>query len=159
MGSFKVDGIPTLDKFIKDERSTEFLVLPYIPQGLIDKIEVIENARAYGNFEGGAICIFTKQGLFADMPGSVGMKSANIIGYSVAHTFYSPKYEVKKPGELRNDFRNTLYWNPAVQTNEDGEVWLEFYNSDQSGQVQVVVEGITKDGKLCRGVCKYDVTY
>jgi len=137
-----------------------YLALPYIPQGLVDKIEVIENARPYGNFMGGAICVFTKgrMGIYADMPGSIGMKSANIIGYSVAHKFYSPKYEVKKPNEIKDDFRNTLCWNPAVQTDKNGETWIEFYNSDQSGEVLVIVEGMTKDGKICRGEYKYDVT-
>jgi len=34
---------------------------------------------------------------------------------------------------------------------------VAFYNSDQAGDVQVVVEGVTANGKLCRGLCKYKV--
>jgi len=155
--SLELYPIPTLEEFIKNEKTHEYLVLPYIPQGLIDKIEVIENARSYGNFEGGAILVFTKQGLYNKMPNSIGMKSASIIGYSVAHQFYSPKYEVRKPSDIKDDFRNTLYWNPVVQTDEEGATWVEFYNSDQAGEVQVVVEGMTTDGKICRGEYKYEV--
>jgi len=60
--------------------------------------------------------------------------------------------------EIKDDFRNTLYWNPIVKTDSTGVANVAFYNSDQTGEVQVVVEGITADGKLCRGLCRYTVT-
>jgi len=60
---------------------------------------------------------------------------------------------------MKNDFRSTLYWNPIVRTDSLGKASISFYNSDQTGEVQVVVEGITSDGKLCRGTGKYTVAH
>jgi hypothetical protein len=57
----------------------------------------------------------------------------------------------------KSDFRSTLFWNPAINTDSEGVTWVSFYNSDQLGEVQVVVEGLTKEGKICRGVYKYTV--
>ena len=110
----------------------------------------------YGSF-GGAVCFFTKYGAFAVMPNSQGEKNTKIIGYSVVRKFYSPNYETQLPLEIKDDFRNTLYWNHNIRTNSTGISKIDFYNSNQTGEVQVVVEGMTRDGKLCRGLCKYNV--
>jgi len=32
-----------------------------------------------------------------------------------------------------------------------------FYQSDETGEMKIVVEGVTKDGKLCRGIGNYNV--
>jgi hypothetical protein len=32
-----------------------------------------------------------------------------------------------------------------------------FYQSDETGKMKIVVEGVTKDGKLCRGIGNYNV--
>jgi len=59
--------------------------------------------------------------------------------------------------EIKDDFRNILYWNHNIRTNSTGISKIDFYNSNQTGEVQVVVEGMTRDGKLCPGLCKYNV--
>jgi hypothetical protein len=86
-----------------------------------------------------------------------GMKSSEIIGYSVIRKFYSPVYESQQPTEIKNDFRSTIYWNPVVQTDSTGVAKVSFFNSDESGNMQIVVEGITVNGKLCRGLSMYSV--
>ncbi len=70
------------------------------------------------------------------------------------HTFYrgagfnSPDYDIDS---LINsplpDFRNTLYWNPDLRTQNDGVVSIEFYTSDEAGDYTIFVEGISTDGK------------
>jgi hypothetical protein len=87
----------------------------------------------------------------------MGMKGSQIIGYSVIRKFYSPHYESQQPPEKKNDFRSTLYWNPIVQTDSTGVAQVSFFNSDETGNLQIVVEGVTANGKLCRGLHTYSV--
>ena len=66
--------------------------------------------------------------------------------YSVARRFYAPHYASTETKE-RNDFRETIYWNPVVQTGKTGQATLEFYNSDASTTFRAVAEGIAWNGK------------
>lgn len=43
-------------------------------------------------------------------------------------------------------FRSTIYWNPAVSIDDSGEGEVEFYLSDDVGEMQIYLEGITKEG-------------
>lgn len=144
-----LDGIPV-----------DFELLSTFPGKIFDKIEILKFAPLAGiKGSGGAIFFYTKRGeKFVNTPADAqGLKSTNVIGYSVIRKFYSPNYESQQPTEMKNDFRSTLYWNPIVRTDSLGKASISFYNSDQTGSVQVVVEGITSDGKLCRGTGKYTV--
>jgi hypothetical protein len=149
-----LDGVPLLDGLVPGDAMK---LIYTIPQGKFDRIEVLKNGACYGNFEGGAVCFFTKKGAFTRTPNSIGMKGSTIIGYSVIRKFYSPKYGSTAQTAINNDFRNTLYWNPIVRTDSTGFATVSFYNCDQKGDVNIVVEGIASDGKLCRGVTTYKV--
>ncbi|HET6560208.1 MAG TPA: hypothetical protein VFG54_22965 [Prolixibacteraceae bacterium] len=127
---------------------------------LFDKVEYIKMGIFAGvNYHGGILYFYMKRGAkFENLNKiSMGMKGARIIGYSVIRQFYSPNYESNAEPAERKDFRNTLYWNPIVRTDSTGVANVSFYNSDQVGSVQVVVEGVTADGKLCHGVGKFNV--
>lgn len=41
-----------------------------------------------------------------------------------------------------------IHWSPNVVLNAKGEYTLEFYNDDYIGDVAVIVEAISKNGKL-----------
>jgi len=145
-----LDGVPIDPDFIVS-----------IPVNSFDKIEVVKFAPMLGTKGiNGAIFFYLKRGKQQTMinPDALGMKSAQIIGYSVMRKFYSPNYAAQLPTDKKNDFRSTLYWNPIVRTDSLGTAAVSFYNSDQVGDVEVIVEGVTSDGKLCRGVAKYKVT-
>jgi alpha-2-macroglobulin-like protein len=66
--------------------------------------------------------------------------------FSVARVFYAPQYATTTTAE-RSDFRETIYWNPVVQTDKDGTATLEFYNSDAATTFRAVAEGIAWNGK------------
>ncbi len=72
---------------------------------------------------------------------------ANGTVFSVSKKFYAPKYETIKTEE-RTDFRETIYWNPTIQTDKNGKATLEFYNSDASTTFRVITEGIGYNGVL-----------
>lgn len=69
--------------------------------------------------------------------------------------FYAPNYGYDDDERVKNDFRETIYWNGTVQTNKDGKADLEFYNSDANTTFRVIAEGLSYDGKPGRA----EVTY
>ena len=142
-------GVPINGDFISDLSLRSF-----------DKIEVVKYAPQLGSKgNNGAIFFYLKRGqqqtyISTD---ALGMKKTTVVGYSVIRQFYSPQYATNLPTEMRNDYRSTLYWNPIVRTDSLGRAAVSFLNGDQTGEVKVVVEGVTADGKLCRGVGRYNV--
>lgn len=74
--------------------------------------------------------------------------------YTPVKKFYAPKY-VSTATEERTDFRETIYWNPVVQTDKDGTAAVEFYNSDASTTFRAVAEGISYNGKIGRAEATY----
>lgn len=76
--------------------------------------------------------------------------------YTVARKFYIPKYQSVET-ELRNDFRETIYWNPVIQTDGNGKATVEFYNSDASTTFRAIAEGVGYNGKLGRAEATYTV--
>lgn len=128
-----------------------------LPSSWFEKVEAVRMAPGRMGV-GPGIFFYTKRGeTQKKILDGLGMKSSEIIGYSVIRQFYPPVYESQQPPEIKNDFRSTLYWNPIVRTDSTGVAQVSFYNSDEAGNMQVVVEGITADGKLCRGLCNYSV--
>jgi TonB-dependent SusC/RagA subfamily outer membrane receptor len=73
---------------------------------------------------------------------------------TVARRFYVPVYKSTVTDE-RNDFRETVYWNPTIQTDKDGKATVEFYNSDATTTFRAMAEGIGYNGLLGR----VDTTY
>ena len=144
---FYLDGVPVDREFIAS-----------MPTGIFDKVEVVKIGGFMPN-GGPGVFFYLKRGERQQYvtKDAAGMLSGEIAGYSISRKFYAPKYETPLPDDTKKDFRSTLYWNPIVRTDSTGVANISFYNSDQTGDVNVVVEGVTSDGKLCRGVGKYQV--
>ncbi|MBR1519936.1 MAG: hypothetical protein IJ635_01685 [Bacteroidaceae bacterium] len=68
-------------------------------------------------------------------------------GFNRPAEFYSPDYSQIPLPEVP-DVRHTLYWNPSVTTDAEGRAHVEFYNNDVCTDLNVEVEGVTKDGKF-----------
>ena len=144
---YYLDGVMVEADFIAD-----------LPASWFEKVEAVKMAPTQQGF-GPALFFYTKRGEThkKEFEG-MGLKSASIIGYSVFRKFYSPVYETRQPLDDKKDFRSTLFWDSVVQTDSTGVAKVSFFNSDETGNMQIVVEGITSDGKLCRGLCNYTVT-
>jgi alpha-2-macroglobulin-like protein len=82
--------------------------------------------------------------------------TANGTLFSPVKKFYAPKYESLKT-ETRTDFRETIYWNPTVQTDKEGKATIEFHNSDASTTFRAITEGIGYNGVLGRTEKTYSV--
>ena len=127
-----------------------------LPAGWFEKVEAIKLAPVRNGF-GPGLFFYTKRGenqMKTD--DGLGKRSSTIGGYTPIRKFYSPNYELL-PDLKDQDYRNTLYWDPFISTDSTGVAQVSFFNSDEPGDWQVIVEGITTDGKLCRGVKSFTV--
>ena len=121
-------------------------------------------SRLYQN--NGVVSIITKK----DKPKGPRMSLAQIesmlpksnvidlypLGYIKERKFYMPKYDTDL-SKAKNDHRTTIYWNPDVQWDENGNSVLEYFNGDGNGKYKVVVEGMDENGKIGRAVYHYTV--
>lgn len=106
-----------------------------------------------GGFGGanGAIAIYTKKGGDVKSEPGKGMANNVVTGYSEIRQFYAPNYSNFKPENERRDIRTTLFWNPQLSTTpQNHKVSFTFYNNDVTKAFRLVLEGMTKDGKLTR---------
>jgi len=130
---------------------------------MFDKVEYIKSGIFAGiNYSGGVLFFYTKRGvknLNRAPIKPLGMEGIRVIGYSFSRKFYTPVYDSPEQPEKREDIRNTIYWSPVVMTDSTGVAIETFYQSDETGEMKIVMEGVTKDGRLCRGVGKYVAKY
>ncbi|WP_343673334.1 TonB-dependent receptor plug domain-containing protein [Chitinophaga sp.] len=76
--------------------------------------------------------------------------------FSQVPVFYTPKY-VTPDTDVKNDFRETIYWNPTIQTDRNGQASVEFYNSDANTTFRAITEGIGYNGIIGRAEQTYAV--
>jgi hypothetical protein len=104
-----------------------------------------------GGFNGGngAIAIYTRKGDDVKSEPGKGLASNKVFGYTGIREFYAPNYSSFSQKNEDRDLRTTLYWNPSLPTGpQQNEVVVTFYNNDVSEAFRVVIEGMTRDGKL-----------
>ncbi len=133
-----LDGVPIFD-------TNKFMA--YDPLK-VRKLEVVTGSYYLGDMTFDGIANFTTY--TGDMPGFVLDKNAVVIDYEgiqLQREFYMPKYDSAIQKESRMpDFRNTLYWNPTIITNENGTAKCGFYTSDQPGNYLLVIQGLNNEG-------------
>ena len=74
-----------------------------------------------------------------------GQRITTLQGFDYPVQFYIPQYP-DGPIEGTKDYRRTLYWNPNVITDEEGNAHVEFYNNSYSTNFTVTGAGITASG-------------
>jgi hypothetical protein len=98
----------------------------------------------------GIISIYThgSNGIAALSPPK-GVYKGTIPGLSAKREFYTPKYETLKTKDWDiPDLRSVIHWKPMVETDKLGLAEIEFYNGDNTGDMLVVIEAISPDGKI-----------
>lgn len=71
------------------------------------------------------------------------LRKTHYSGFSSVETFEMPDYSVLPKAD---DFRRTLYWNPNVQADKNGNASLEFYNNSTCQRFVISAEGVTNMG-------------
>jgi TonB-dependent SusC/RagA subfamily outer membrane receptor len=123
---------------------------------LIDILKDISETAVYGSkASNGVICIYLKRGGEENPkePVELGRHQKEILplGYASPDEFYTPKYQIEENRQNPlPDLRSTIYWNPKVKSNANGEADLFFYTADASGTYTITVEGVTPKGEIIR---------
>ena len=78
-----------------------------------------------------------------------GQRQTTFRGYTTCAEFYAPEYP---DGPIKGDvdYRRTLYWNPALTTDDNGQAEVLFYNNGYSKQFHISAEGITPQGLVMK---------
>ena len=69
-------------------------------------------------------------------------------GFAYPAEFYSPDYSKMELTEGKKDYRRTLYWNPNLKLDANGEANITFYNNSRQSNLSVEAEGQSSDGTL-----------
>jgi hypothetical protein len=75
-----------------------------------------------------------------------GIRKTRLEGYSRVKEFYSPDYSLIPI--VPNDYRRTLYWNPIVATDENGQAKIQFYNNSNCRNFSISAETVTQNGMI-----------
>ncbi len=99
----------------------------------------------------GAIVITLKDGKDLPAKPAQGIITCTPLGYSDSVEFYAPTYDTpEKKNTQRSDLRSTIYWNPLLQLDEEGKATIEYYTPDSTAPEDIIIEGVDKNGKVCR---------
>jgi hypothetical protein len=115
----------------------------------VEKIEVVKTPYLIGDLIlHGIVNVITRSGDFSNitMP-----DYAVILPYRVIDkpsTFTSQDYSDEQNRLSRKpDLRNTLFWNPSVKTNRNGEAEIEFWTSDLPGIYTINIKSLSGTGE------------
>ncbi|MCU7614037.1 TonB-dependent receptor plug domain-containing protein [Chryseobacterium sp. GMJ5] len=124
----------------------------------VESVVILKDAAAtsiYGNrAANGAVIINSKKDRYSRLKIDITPKSYyavlsvnrdSLVTYSYTKNFSYPKYESTNTA-YRHDYRETLYWNPVVETDKEGKATVEFYNSDANTAFRIITEGISSTG-------------
>ena len=144
-----LDGIPIFNHEI---------IFRYSPLN-VEKIEIYFDRYVYGGkWYDGIIQFVTRNKNYPDLKPDPSTRFFSYDGTQRKRVFYSPVYDTETERNTRlPDFRHTLYWNPDIKTADKKSVSIPFYTSDLKGEYQVVVEGLTEEGKPVYATSSFSV--
>ena len=116
---------------------------------VVERIDIVKTPYFTGDFmHYGIVHVITQPGKFSNLSlPDYAVKLPYRITEPV-QLFLSPDYSdpVKKQSRIP-DFRNTLYWNPALKPEKDGKISVEFDASDLAGDYVIDIQGINSYGE------------
>lgn len=99
----------------------------------------------------GAIVITLKDPRNLPTKPARGIITYSPLGYVNEVEFYHPTYDTpEKKDSQRSDLRTTIYWNPSLQLDAEGNATIEYYTPDSTAPQDIIIEGVDKNGKVCR---------
>jgi hypothetical protein len=169
-------GVETL--VVVDGVTVNFLdydLIPYIPPSEVSSFEIIKNAKNFlqiykeflppgsspldvGNY-GDVIAIYTYggNGIYG-VHKPKGIIKASVPVFSTPREFYAPKYVNLQPDDwYKPDLRALIDWEPELIVDSIAKASTTFYNADITGEIEVVVEAISEDGKIGYHELTYNV--
>jgi TonB-dependent Receptor Plug Domain len=134
-------------------------VLNMIQPSIVDRVDVLKDiakVAQYGLRAGGGasgpntpkvINILTKRGGMGETETFAGEEKSKWQGYALEREFYNPKYD-EAITNSNPDRRATLYWNPNIKTDKNGNATVSFYNSDIAKRFRIAIEGTDGQGNV-----------
>jgi hypothetical protein len=117
-------------------------------------VDVLRRGQAAifgGRGGGGVIAIYTRSATNTterndDSQFRKGITTYRHPGYYKPSLFTTPKYDRKRPEHIIPDYRSTLHWEPDIYSQDDSTYQVQFYTSDQTGDYEIIVQGIDNLG-------------
>ncbi|MBN2862653.1 MAG: hypothetical protein JXN62_05800 [Bacteroidales bacterium] len=133
-----IDGVPVNDAN----------VIADLDPDLVEKIDVVQESYIVGDYVFyGIVNVITKAGDYSDVPLPENAVRFNYRITDEVYSFVSPDYSLNEIRESRiPDFRNTLFWNPALKPGADGKVEIVFRTSDSVTDYFIDIQGLTSEG-------------
>lgn len=152
-----IDGIPV--------QHVDYEHISYIRPSEVTSFEIIENAKDFGRLYcevhnelsgcippswGNVIAIYTRAGIgLTGTKKPKGITQTSVPVFSLPQEFYAPKYENINPDDWQyTDTRTLIHWQPILKTDDLGKAATSFYNTDNKGNVMVIVEAISNEGEI-----------
>jgi MG2 domain len=142
-----------------------------LPVNAIERVDVLEPLNFYAVFGArvvrrdsvyrqadGAISIILRDDFFGYNATPV-YHSVNIkfSGYDEPRVFYSPRHHTTLEKDYKPDLRTTLFWKPDIKVENNRDIFLNYYNSDNASNVRIIVEGITSGGIPVTASTEYEI--
>ena len=139
-------------KFERFDVLSPSLVDPDMPT-FIDEVKsvyVTENSNAYKRYlytapsipNAVTVFVYTHKKLAYKQK---GLRNTHFQGYNKPSTFEMEDYSVLPPME---DYRRTIFWEPNVKTDAQGNATVEFWNNSTCHEMHISCEGMTPEGKF-----------
>ncbi|MDR0438009.1 MAG: hypothetical protein LBH22_06880 [Bacteroidales bacterium] len=145
-----LDGIPVSDHNV---------IFNYDPL-LVERINIYYGPYTFGgHLFDGIVELTTYRRDYQNLNFTGSLQVVGYVGPQSPYQFTTPDYSNENQRRSRiPDGRHTLLWNPNVISNGKTSVRLPFDTSDLTGEFQIIVEGITKDGKFIHATSYFKVS-
>ncbi len=122
----------------------------------ITKLAYIDASEATGlgtDSQYGVIIMEVRDINHTTSTGNESIAKVMVAGYCKPAEFYAPRYDI--PSTNRNkDLRTTIAWVPDLCSDKEGSASMSFWAADRRNDYNVILEGITDEGELCRATYK-----
>ncbi len=119
----------------------------------VEKIDVIKSRYVVGDCMFSCLInIITTKGLLENIRLPEEAIRLRYRDYEPESTFNYPDYSSGESLQRHvPDFRNTLYWNPLPLSAASERISLDFFASDFISDYDIIVQGITRKGRIISG--------
>ena len=116
-------------------------------------VDATDAAFLGGDAKYGAIIMEVNEVRNVSTLSNESMAKVLVAGYCKPVEFYAPRYD-RPSADDKKDLRSTIAWEPRLKTAADGRASMTFWAADRRNDYNVVLEGITAEGELCRSTVR-----
>jgi hypothetical protein len=146
--------------FLLDGMPVGYDGIATIPVSLIERVDILGSmmgSALYGERGINGVMSITTRNDWGST--SINYHSVNVklSGYNEPRVFYSPKHHATLQSDYKPDLRTTIFWEPDIKVENNKDLFLNYYSTDNPSKVRIIVEGITTNGIPVTGKAEYEV--